>query len=61
VTEWNQEFKKSKFLLNATQLSLTRIAVVLKYFNPLKPNDAYRDRTAPLTPKIAFYIFIQPI
>ena len=30
-------------------------------FNPLKPNDAYRGRTAPLTSKIAFYIFIQPI
>jgi len=30
-------------------------------FNPLKPNEAYRGRTAPLTSKIAFYIFIQPI
>jgi len=30
-------------------------------FNPLKPNDAYRGRTAPLTSKIAFYVFIQPI
>jgi hypothetical protein len=30
-------------------------------FNPLKPNDAYRGRTAPLTSKITFYIFIQPI
>ena len=26
--------------------------------NPLKPNDAYRGRTAPLTSKIAFCIFI---
>ena len=31
------------------------------HVNPLKPNDAYRGRTAPLTSKIAFYIFIQPI
>ena len=29
------------------------------YINPLKPNDAYMGRTAPLTSKIAFYIFIQ--
>ena len=30
-------------------------------FNPLTPNDPYRDRTAPLTSKVAFYIFIQQI
>ena len=30
-------------------------------FNPLEPNDAYRGGTAPLTSKVAFYIFIQPI
>ena len=29
--------------------------------NPLKPNDPYRDRTAPLTSKVSFYIFIQQI
>ena len=29
--------------------------------NPLTPNDAYRGRTAPLTSKFAFYIFIQQI
>jgi len=29
--------------------------------NPLTPNDAYRGRTAPLTSKVAFYIFIQQI
>jgi len=28
-------------------------------FNPLKPNDAYRRRTASLTSKVPFYIFIQ--
>ena len=29
--------------------------------NPLTPNDAYRGRTAPLTFKVTFYIFIQQI
>jgi len=29
--------------------------------NPLTPNDSYRGRTAPLTSKVAFYIFIQQI
>ena len=29
--------------------------------NPLTPNDHYRGRTAPLTSKFAFYIFIQKI
>jgi len=29
--------------------------------NPLKPNDTYRRRTAPLTSKVAFYKFIQQI
>ena len=30
-------------------------------FNPLTPNDLYSGRTAPLTSKVAFYIFIQQI
>jgi len=29
--------------------------------NPLAPNDPYMGRTAPLTSKVAFYIFIQQI
>ena len=29
--------------------------------NPLTPNDPYTGRTAPLTSKVAFYIFIQQI
>jgi len=29
--------------------------------NPLTPNVPYRGRTAPLTSKVAFYIFIQQI
>ena len=31
------------------------------WFNPLTPNDQYWGRTAPLTSKVAFYIFIQQI
>jgi len=30
-------------------------------FNPLTPKDSYRGRTATLTSKVAFYIFIQQI
>jgi len=30
-------------------------------FNPLTPKDTYRGRTAPLTSKVASYIFIQQI
>ena len=30
-------------------------------FNPLTPNGLYSGRTAPLTSKVAFYIFIQQI
>ena len=29
--------------------------------NPLTPNDTYSVRTAPLTSKVAYYIFIQQI
>jgi len=32
-----------------------------KKFNPLTPNDHYSGRTAPLTFKVSFYIFIQQI
>ena len=31
------------------------------FVNTLTPNDPYRGRTAPLTSKVAFYIFIQQI
>ena len=30
-------------------------------FNPLTPNDHYIGRTAPLSSKVAFYVFIQQI
>ena len=29
--------------------------------NPLKPNDLYERRTAPLASKVSFYIFIQQV
>jgi hypothetical protein len=34
---------------------------ISRNFNPLKPNVPYRGRTALLTSKVAFYIFIQQI
>jgi hypothetical protein len=33
----------------------------LPSINPWTPIDPYRGRTAPLTSKVAFYIFIQQI
>jgi len=46
----------------------TKPIIVLRDFantpnkiNPLTPNDPYRGRAAPLTSKVAFYIFIQQI
>jgi len=35
--------------------------VILVKFNLLTPNVNYSGRTAPLTSKVAFYIFIQQI
>jgi len=32
-----------------------------RFINPLTPNDPFRGRTAPLTSKAAFYIFIHQI
>ena len=43
-----------KDILQKGNTSLTSI-------NPLKPNDPYSGRTAPLTSKVSFYIFIQQI
>jgi len=34
---------------------------MFSFLNPLTPNDHYSGRTAPLTSKVAFYIFIQQI
>jgi hypothetical protein len=41
-------------IYNTTLLPLVTV-------NPLTPNDTYKGRTAPLTSKVAFYIFIQQI
>jgi hypothetical protein len=32
-----------------------------RFINPLTPNDPYRGRTAPLTSKVPYYVFIQQI
>ena len=42
-------------------LEATASCVATPFVNPLTPNDPYRGRTAPLTSKVAFYIFIQQI
>jgi len=40
---------------------IMNITVPTNILNPLTPNDPYRGRTAPLTSKVVFYIFIQQI
>ena len=52
ATHSNRQFPLH-FPSRASQCAIT--------FNPLTPNDPYRGRTAPLTSKVAFYIFIQQI
>jgi len=42
---------------NGTALFATMVC----FFNLLTPNVNYSGRTAPLTSKVAFYIFIQQI
>jgi len=47
-------------------LSFTHVVISCKLYqlipvNHLTPNDPYRGRTAPLTSKVAFYIFIRQI
>jgi hypothetical protein len=37
------------------------VGFITRMLNPLTPNDPYGGRTALLTSKVAFYIFIQPI
>ena len=52
------KFKKNN---NSGAKSLKDVRLTAKKYrlNPLTPNDPYRGRTAPLTSKVAFYIFIQ--
>ena len=47
--------------VNLTVWSFLLVSGLLIPVNPLTPNDPYRGLTAPLTSKVAFYIFIQQI
>ena len=53
---------KFRRALHRTHLE-TFVSLYRHFFavNPLTPNDHYRGRTAPLTSKVPFYIFIQQI
>ena len=54
-----------KCMYRARQLvtitNFTYIKISFQHFNPLMPNVNYSGRTALLTSKVAFYIFIQQI
>jgi len=41
--------------------SYESMKLLLGKINPLTPNDHYSGRTAPLTSKVSFYVFIQQI
>ena len=60
-----REIKTTEKLLNMFSLKNSKLLYLYEcsmvIFNPLTPNDHYRGRTAPLTSKVAFYIFIQQI
>ena len=47
--------------LRAIHIGSVTDALSCEMFNPLTPNDFYSGRTAPLTSKVAFYIFFQQI
>ena len=49
--------------MTSTQYSCSNLkhSVRTALFNPLTSNDTYKGRTAQLTSKVAFYIFIQQI
>ena len=61
----NDPEERSSQLLRGGRLKswilITLRRTVRLVFDSLKPNDSYRRRTAPLTSKVAFYIFIQQI
>ena len=60
ISRWNllnlHMLNKQQGAYFSTDIIKTREA-----FNPLTPDDDYNGRTAPLTSKVAFYIFIQQI
>jgi len=47
--------------ISAATVARTPAVNCTKRFNVLTPNVNYSGRTAPLTSKVAFYIFIQQI
>jgi len=51
----------SLYLNSLPNKTATFLTVRLSYLNLLTPNVNYSSRTAPLTSKVAFYIFIQQI
>jgi hypothetical protein len=51
----------SKNFTTESHLSLLLRITSATIINPLTPNDHYSGHTAPLTSKVAFYIFIQQI
>jgi len=53
-------FRAAKTLTSRASIHLCFV-VCVRPVNRLTPNDPYRGRTAPLTSKVAFYIFIQQI
>jgi len=58
------KFKLDFILMCDSSISSSiRVCLCLMWglINPLTPNDPYKGRTAPLTSKVAFYIFIQQI
>ena len=49
------------FSSSRKHLLITLLLLTLLYLNPSTLNDLYSGRTAPLTSKVALYIFIQQI
>jgi len=47
--------------VDVKQVASEEVSWIPSHLNPLTPNDPYSGRTAPLTSKVAFYIFIQQI
>jgi len=62
MTYIRQDFTAASRSDRFTAVNVGRLVkVFFVQINPLTPNDPYSGRTAPLTSKIAFYIFIQQI
>jgi len=49
------------FITTMNSIASEASTCTMKYFNLQTPNVNYSGRTAPLTSKVAFYIFIQQI